>query len=60
MIGEANKLENSPDISWSILIAFGSDFIYSVQIVISVLDSKNNIYVRTKKETNEWCPWFKK
>lgn len=60
MIGDANKLENSPDVSWGILIAFGSDSIYSVQIVISVLDSKNNIYVRTKKETNEWCPWFKK
>lgn len=60
MIGNTDKLENSPDASWSILIAFGSDFIYSVQIVISVIDSKNSIYVRTKKETNEWCPWFKK
>lgn len=48
MIGDANKLENSPDASWSILIAFGSNSIYSVQIVISVLDSKNSIYVRTK------------
>lgn len=60
MIGDTNKLENSPGASWSILIAFGSNFIYSVQIVISVLDSKNSIYVRTKTETNEWCPWFKK
>lgn len=60
MIGNADKLENSPDVSWSILIAFGSNFIYSVQIVISVLDSKNSIYVRTKTETNKWCPWFKK
>lgn len=60
MIGNTDKLENSPDTSWGILIAFGSDSIYSVQIVISVIDSKNNIYVRTKKETNEWCPWFKK
>lgn len=60
MLGEANKLENSPDTNWSILIAFGSVSIYSVQIVISVIDSKNSIYVRTKKETNEWCPWFKK
>lgn len=60
MIGNADKLENSPGASWSILIAFGSNFIYSVQIVISVLDSKNSIYVRTKTETNKWCPWFKK
>ena len=60
MIGDTNKLENSPGVSWSILIAFGSDFIYSVQIVISVIDSKNSIYVRTKAETDEWCPWFKK
>ena len=60
MIGNTDKLENSPDASWGILIAFGSDSIYSAQIVISVIDSKNNIYVRTKKETNEWCPWFKK
>ena len=60
MIGDTNKLENSPGASWSILIAFGSNFIYSVQIVISVLDSKNSIYVRTKTETNKWCPWFKK
>lgn len=60
MIGDANKLENSPGASWSILIAFGSNFIYSLQIVISVLDSKNSIYVRTKTETNKWCPWFKK
>ena len=60
MIGNTDKLENSPDASWSILIAFGSNFIYSVQIVISVIDSKNSIYVRTKTETNEWCPWFKK
>lgn len=60
MIENTDKLENSPDTSWGILIAFGSDSIYSVQIVISVIDSKNNIYVRTKKETNEWCPWFKK
>ena len=29
MIGDTNKLENSPGVSWSILIAFGSDFIYS-------------------------------
>ena len=48
MIGNTDKLENSPGVSWSILIAFGSNFIYSVQIVISVLDSKNSIYVRTK------------
>lgn len=60
MIGYADRLENSPDASWSVLIAFGSNSLYSVQIVISVLDSKNSIYVRTKKETNEWCPWFKK
>lgn len=60
MIGDTNKLENSPGASWSILIAFGSNFIYSVQIVISVLDSKNSIYVRTKTETNKWCSWFKK
>lgn len=60
MIGNTDKLENSPGVSWGILIAFGSDSIYSAQIVISVIDSKNNIYVRTKKETNEWCPWFKK
>lgn len=60
MIGNTDKLENSPGVSWSILIAFGSNFIYSVQIVISVLDSKNSIYVRTKTETNKWCPWFKK
>lgn len=60
MIGEADKLENSPGVSWSILIAFGRNFTYSVQIIISVLDSENNIYVRTKRETNEWCPWFKK
>lgn len=60
MIGDANKLENSPAVSWAILIAFGRNSIYSVQIVISVLDSKNNIYVRTKNETNKWCPWFKK
>lgn len=60
MIGSADKLENSPGVSWSILIAFGTNFIYSVQIVISVIDSKNSIYVRTKRETNEWCPWFKK
>lgn len=60
MIGSADKLENSPGVSWSILIAFGTNSIYSVQIVISVIDSKNSIYVRTKRETNEWCPWFKK
>lgn len=60
MIGNTDKLENSPGVSWSILIAFGSNFIYSVQIVISVLDSKNSIYVRTKTETNKWCSWFKK
>ena len=60
MIGEADKLENSPGASWSILIAFGANSIYSVQIVIGVLDSQNNIYVRSKRETNEWCPWFKK
>lgn len=60
MIGEADKLENSPGASWSILIAFGANSIYSVQIVISVLDSQNNIYVRSKKETGEWCAWFKK
>lgn len=60
MIGDTNKLENSPGASWSILIAFGSNFIYSVQIIISVIDSKNSIYVRTKTERNEWCPWFKK
>lgn len=60
MIGDTNKLENSPDVSWAILIAFGRYFTYSVQIIISVLDSENNIYVRTKRETNEWCPWFKK
>lgn len=60
MIGEADKLENSPGVSWSMLIAFGSNSIYSVQTVIGVLDSKNDIYVRTKTERNEWCPWFKK
>lgn len=60
MIGEADKLENSPGASWSILIAFGANSVYSVQIVISVLDSQNNIYVRSKKETGEWCAWFKK
>lgn len=60
MIGDTNKLENSPGVSWSILIAFGTNSIYSVQIVISVTDSKNSIYVRTKTETNEWCSWFKK
>lgn len=60
MIGEADKLENSPGASWSILIAFGANSIYSVQIVIGVLDSQNNIYVRSKKETGEWCAWFKK
>ena len=60
MIREADKLENSPDASWSILIAFGTISIYSVQIVISVLDSQNSIYVRTKNERNEWCSWFKK
>lgn len=60
MIGDTNKLENSPGVSWSILIAFGTNSIYSVQIVISVIDSKNSIYVRTKTETNEWCSWFKK
>lgn len=60
MIGEADKLENSPGASWSILIAFGANSIYSVQIVISVLDSQNNIYVRSRKETGEWCAWFKK
>lgn len=59
MIGNTDKLENSPGVSWSILIAFGN-FIYSVQIVISVLDSENSIYVRTKDETNKWCSWFKK
>lgn len=60
MIGEADKLENSPGASWSILIAFGANSTYSVQIVIGVLDSQNNIYVRSKKETGEWCAWFKK
>lgn len=40
MIGDTNKLENSPGASWSILIAFGTNSIYSVQIVISVIDSK--------------------
>lgn len=60
MIGDTNKLENSPDASWSILIAFGTNSIYSVQIVISVIDSKNSIYVRSKTERNEWCSWFKK
>lgn len=60
MIGDTNKLENSPGVSWSMLIAFGSNSIYSVQTVISVIDSKNSIYVRTKTERNEWCPWFKK
>lgn len=60
MIGDTNKLENSPGASWSILIAFGTNSIYSVQIVISVIDSKNSIYVRSKTERNEWCSWFKK
>lgn len=60
MIGDTDKLENSPGASWSVLIAFGSNSIYSVQTVISVIDSKNSIYVRTKTERNEWCPWFKK
>ena len=60
MISNTDKLENSPDASWSILIAFGTNSIYSVQIVISVLDSQNSIYVRTKNERNEWCSWFKK
>lgn len=60
MIGDTDKLENSPGVSWSMLIAFGSNSIYSVQTVISVIDSKNSIYVRTKTERNEWCPWFKK
>lgn len=60
MIGDTDKLENSPGVSWSVLIAFGSNSIYSVQTVISVIDSKNSIYVRTKTERNEWCPWFKK
>lgn len=60
MIGDTNKLENSPGVSWSMLIAFGSNSNYSVQIVISVIDSKNSIYVRTKNERNEWCSWFKK
>jgi hypothetical protein len=60
MIGDTDKLENSPGVSWSVLIAFGSNSIYSVQTVISVIDSKNSIYVRTRTERNEWCPWFKK
>ena len=60
MIGNTDKLENSPGASWGILIAFGKNNAYCVQLYFSVLDTPNNIYVRTKTETNEWCPWFKK
>ena len=60
MIGNTDALENSPDASWGILIAFGRDYVYCVQLYFSVFDTPNNIYVRTKDETNKWCPWFKK
>ena len=60
MIGNTDKLENAPDASWGILIAFGKNNAYCVQLYFSVLDTTNNIYVRTKTETNEWCSWFKK
>ena len=60
MIGNTDALENSPDASWGILIAFGRNYTYCVQLYFSVLDTQNNIYVRTKTETNEWCSWFKK
>ena len=60
MIGNTDRLENAPDASWGILIAFGKDSAYSVQLYFSVIDTQNNIYVRTKDETNKWCSWFKK
>ena len=60
MIRNADALENSPDASWGILIAFGKYSSYSVQLYFSVIDTPNNIHVRTKMETNKWCSWFKK
>ena len=43
MIGNTDALENSPDVSWGVLIAFGKDDAYSVQLDFSVLDTPNNI-----------------
>ena len=60
MIGNTDALENAPDTSWGILIAFGRSYVYCVQLYFSVLDTQNSIYVRTKNERNEWSSWIKK
>lgn len=58
MIGNTSELENAPDASWGILIAFGKNSLYCVQLYFCVLDTQNNIYVRTRRETGEWSSWY--